>query len=75
MERYEQVKASRKTIFVNNFIGGISWALGATIGISIIIGIVSLILKHIDVIPYVGNFVFNVINFIIAKNPNLFGKL
>lgn len=74
MERFEQVKAKRRDIFVNNFIGGISWALGATIGLSIIIALLGLLIKHVNVIPYVGNFVGDVINFVISKNPNLIGK-
>ena len=71
MEKYEQIKESRKRIFANNFIGGIAWALGATVGLALIVGILTLILKNVNVIPVVGNFIGNVIQFIIAKNPNL----
>lgn len=74
MDRFEQVKKGRRTIFINNFIGGLAWALGATIGISIIIATLTLILKHVNLIPYVGNFVSGVIEFIGQKNPNLLVK-
>ena len=71
MERYEQVDKKRKIIFIDNFIGGIAWALGATVGLSIIVAILGVILKNSNFIPYVGNFVAGVIQFIITKNPNL----
>lgn len=74
MERYERVDKKRKTILIDNFIGGIGWALGATVGLSIIVAILGLLLKNHNFIPYVGNFVAGIIQFIITKNPNLFGK-
>ena len=74
MEHYEQVNKKRKKIFIDNFIGGIAWALGATVGLSIIIAILGLILKNSNLIPYIGNFVADVIKFVIQKNPNLLVK-
>jgi hypothetical protein len=74
MERYEQIDKKRKIIFIDNFIGGIAWALGATVGLSIIIALLSIILKNTNVIPFVGNFVAGVIQFVITKNPNLLAK-
>jgi hypothetical protein len=74
MERYDQVKTKRKTIFLNNFVGGIGWALGATFGLALIVAILGLILKNTSLIPFVGNFVAGVIEFIITKNPNLLAK-
>jgi hypothetical protein len=74
MERYEQIKISRKQIFINNFIGGIAWALGATIGLALIVAVLTLILKNVNLIPVVGDFVAKIIQFIISKNPNLFAR-
>ncbi len=74
MEKYEQIKESRKRIFINNFIGGIAWALGATIGLALIVGILTLILKNASLVPFVGNFVADTIKFIITKNPNLLAR-
>ena len=71
MERYEQIKTSRRQIFINNLLGGIAWALGATVGLALIIGILTLILKNVNVIPVVGTFIADTIKFIITKNPNL----
>lgn len=74
MEHYQQVNKKRRNIFIDNFIGGIAWALGATFGLAIIIAVLSLILKNTNLIPFVGNFVAGVIQFVITKNPNLLAK-
>jgi ABC-type amino acid transport system permease subunit len=74
MERYEQINNSRKYIFFNNFLGGIAWALGATVGLTIIAILLGIILKNINLVPYVGNFITGVIEFIFNKNPNLLIK-
>ena len=74
MERYEQVKESRKRIFFNNFIGGIAWALGATIGLALIVGVLTLILKNASLVPVIGNFIADIIKFVISKNPNLLAR-
>ena len=74
MEKYEQVNMSHKRIFFNNFIGGIAWALGVTVGLALIITILTLILKNINLIPVVGNFVSDVIKFVIQKNQNLLAR-
>jgi hypothetical protein len=74
MEKFEQVKASRAKIFVNNFVGGIGWALGATIGFALIVALLSIMLKNVNFIPFVGNFVADIIKFVVQKNPNLLFK-
>jgi hypothetical protein len=74
MEKYEQVEKKRKTIFIDNLIGGIGWALGATFGLGLLIAILGVILKNINLVPYFGNFVAGIIEFIITKNPNLLAK-
>lgn len=71
MENHEQVKANRKQIIINNFIGGLAWALGATVGLAIIVAILGLILQNINLVPFVGNFIADIINFIIDKRPDL----
>ncbi|MBI2025862.1 MAG: hypothetical protein HYT06_00610 [Candidatus Levybacteria bacterium] len=71
MEPHQGVHRDKKEIIVNNFIGGLSWALGATIGLAIIIAILGIILRNINLVPFVGNFVADIINFIIDKRPDL----
>jgi len=70
MERHEQTVASRKIVFFNNFLGGIAWALGATVGLSVIAVLFGIILKNINLVPYVGNFVSGVLNYVLQNNPH-----
>jgi len=68
---YERANVlSKKQILINNFIGGIAWALGATVGLSLFFTLLSLIGKQVNLVPVVGSFVSQVINFILATNPN-----
>jgi len=71
VEKYERVKRHLKDIILNNFLGGIAWGLGATVGVSIIIAILSLILRNINLVPFVGDFVSQVTNYILQNNPQL----
>lgn len=68
---YEKASTlTKKAIIINNFIGGIAWALGATVGISLIFALLALISHTINFIPIVGSFVSQIINFILTTNPN-----
>lgn len=71
MEKYEGVKRPFKDIILNNFLGGIAWGLGATVGVSIVIAILSLILKNINLVPFIGNFVSQITNYVLQNNPQL----
>jgi hypothetical protein len=61
---------SKKHIIINNFLGGIAWSLGATVGISVIFTILGIIAQNVNFVPIVGSFVSNIINFILSTNPN-----
>lgn len=71
MERHEGLHKTKGQIFLNNFIGGVAWALGATVGLAVILAVLGLIVKNVNLVPYVGNFVADVINFVIEKNPHM----
>ncbi len=73
-EKYNQVKENRNRIFVNNFIGGVAWALGATIGFTVLIAILTTVLKYVNLVPYVGNFVIEVQKFITENSQTLHPK-
>ncbi len=65
MEPYEKVTTkSRKAIMINNFLGGIFWALGTTVGLAVIVGLISLIGKYINFVPVVGSFITEIVNFV-----------
>lgn len=63
-------KLSKKEILLNNFFGGIAWSLGATVGLSFIFTLLGILAKHVNLVPFVGSFVSQVINFVLANNPN-----
>ena len=71
MEKYERVKKHLKDLVLNNFLGGIAWGLGATLGASIVFAILSLILKNINLIPFIGDFVSQITNYVLQNNPQL----
>ena len=66
-KQYDNINRSRHEIFVNNFIGGIAWALGATIGVSVLLGIIAIIAKQINFIPIIGTFVAQIADYV-SKN-------
>jgi len=69
---YEKVsKLSRKELIENNFLGGLAWALGATVGLSIILALLGILTKGMNLVPFVGSFVSQIITFILTNNPNL----
>ena len=74
MEHHEQIHKTKRQIFLNNFIGGIAWGLGATVGVSIFFALVAFIISRINLIPIVGNFVVNVSGYILHNNPNLLSR-
>lgn len=47
---------SRKAIIINNFIGGISWGLGATIGVSLLLTLIALLAEPLSLVPIFGDF-------------------
>jgi len=64
-------KLSRKEIIINNFIGGISWGLGATVGVALFFLIIGILAKEINFVPIIGSFASQVLNYILATNHNL----
>lgn len=70
-EKYNQVNRSKKEIFFNNLIGGVAWGIGATIGLALIVSLLGLLAGFVDLVPIVGDFISEIINYLISKNPNL----
>lgn len=57
MQKYEKVTSSKKDIIINNFLGGISWGLGATVGLAIVLTILGYIASKFNTVPIVGDYV------------------
>lgn len=70
-EKYKGVEKSKKSILVDNFLGGIAWGLGVTIGVTVLIALLTFALKQVNLVPIVGNFVLEVQNFITQNSPKL----
>lgn len=65
------LKLSRREIMLNNLLGGLFWALGATVGLGLIFAILTLVSKNINLVPFFGSFVSQIIDFVLAHNSNL----
>ncbi|HUD44454.1 MAG TPA: DUF5665 domain-containing protein [Patescibacteria group bacterium] len=63
IQPYNRELQSRKQIFFNNLIGGVGWAVGATVGLSLILTLLGFLAKEINVIPFIGNFFAAIINY------------
>ncbi|MFH1187148.1 MAG: DUF5665 domain-containing protein [Candidatus Levyibacteriota bacterium] len=74
-ERYEQKETSFGKIIKNNFIGGIAWGIGATVGISVLVAILGFLLSaRLDLIPIIGTFISDITSFVLENlqtNPRL----
>ncbi|KKQ95136.1 MAG: hypothetical protein A3C27_00665 [Candidatus Levybacteria bacterium RIFCSPHIGHO2_02_FULL_39_36] len=71
MEPHEKIERTKRQIFINNFIGGIAWGLGATIGLAIVLTTLGLVVSKVNLIPVVGTFVSNILSFVLQNNPQL----
>ena len=71
MRTIDSIYKNKKQIFINNLIGGLAWAIGATVGLTIILAIASFIFKNVTLIPFVGEFISSVIEDVLQKNPQL----
>jgi len=62
MQPYQKVKESRKQIFINNIIGGVGWAIGATVGLAVVLAILGFIAHQVNVVPVIGTFISAILN-------------
>lgn len=59
-EPYTKIYRDKKTILLNNFLGGIAWGVGTVIGATIIVGLIGMFLSRAEEIPFVGDIIENV---------------
>lgn len=60
-EKFLKPMLSRKQIMVNNFLGGLSWAFGSIIGLTIIAAIIGFILNAVDFNLILGDWLGGII--------------
>jgi hypothetical protein len=70
-EPSEKIYRSKKDIFINNFIGGVAWGLGASLGLAVLIAIIGYIISRIDWVPIMGSIVSEASNQVLQKNLQL----
>ena len=59
------------TILWHNFLGGVAWGLGITIGAAIILTLGGFVLAKVNLIPIIGTFVADIVEVVQENNPRL----
>ena len=70
----DQHKLSYSRAFFLNLVGGVGWALGMTVGFTLLVSLISLIFSYLGGLPLIGNFLAAIINHTltaIENKPNL----
>ena len=69
IQPYEHVTNSSKgKILLNNFLGGIAWGMGTIVGISLLAVILGYVGKNVNLIPYIGDFIAEILKYLQLKN-------
>jgi len=63
-------KSLKHELFVK-FLQGIAFGLGTTIGVSVVLTLLGFLIKQVNLIPVIGGFVSQILNFVLQNNPNL----
>lgn len=72
MEPQEKINRPRKKMLLDNFLGGIAWSFGVTIGGAVTITIIAIVLSNINYIPYIGDFVISITKYV-SEHQSPFG--
>lgn len=59
--KYLLTQLNKKQIMVNNFIGGLTWSLGAFIGIALLSVFIGLIISKINLVPVIGGWLSDIL--------------
>lgn len=66
--KHENIYRGRRQIITNNFLGGLAWGIGVTLGLTVFFAVLAFISSHINFVPIVGNFVSNVIDYVLNSS-------
>lgn len=67
-QKYDKSDLSIKKNILNNFVGGVSWGIGITLGATLLLAIIGYAISQINYIPIVGNFVVQIQEFVEENN-------
>ena len=56
-------KKKQPSLFLKGFLGGLGWAVGATLGFAIFVAVLSMILNLLGGMPFIGSVLANIIHF------------
>lgn len=56
MVQHENIYRGMKKMLYHNFLGGIAWGLGASLGVTIILALLGFLLASVDFVPVIGDF-------------------
>lgn len=59
-------------MLLNNFLGGIAWSAGVTIGGAIFFALFAFLISQLNYVPFFGDFILNLIEYI-STNQRPFG--
>lgn len=68
---FDRVHYPIKKILIHNFLGGISWGLGITVGLAIVFTIFGFLFSQVNLIPIVGEFLTDIVSYVMKNNPQL----
>lgn len=68
-EPIERIHRPLKKMLWQNFLGGIIWSLGVTVGLTLVAAILGFALSRINLVPIIGDFVSGVTEFVEENRP------
>lgn len=67
MTKFQLATKAVRDILINNFLGGLAWAVGVTIGFSLIIFLLTNVFKNVNWIPFIGDFLSNLTSYVLSN--------
>lgn len=64
MQRSEEVKRPFKQMAMNNFVGGVMWAIGVLVGGTIVVALLGFVLGKVNLIPVIGDFLSQITDYV-----------
>lgn len=61
MQPQERVYRPIKQMLWHNFLGGIAWALGTTVGFAIVFAIITFVFNILGGLPVIGGFIASIV--------------